>query len=103
MPFCPGHALEELQESRGRKVTDTIYDPTFGHDIPLAIETIKKLQDFDSDERVFTIIAHDSTIEEKVDHFPAALNQWTAKGWGDECRWAFLHDFEDWWKLKGVR
>lgn len=39
IPFCPGSAFEELQHSRGRKTTDSLYDMCFGHDIPLAKKT----------------------------------------------------------------
>ncbi|QMW42500.1 metallo-beta-lactamase superfamily protein [Aspergillus flavus] len=100
--FCPGSAWEELQSSRGRKVTDSLFEPTFGHDIPLAIETISKLQEIDCDEDVLVIIAHDFAVRDGVDHFPAALNDWKEKGWGRKLRWAFLRELEAYWKAKGL-
>lgn len=101
-PFCPGSAFDELQTSRGRKVDDTLYDMTFGHDIPLATKTMKQLQHADCKENIFVIIAHDSTVRDGVDHFPLALNDWKAKGWGTQLRWAFLRDLESWWREKGL-
>jgi hypothetical protein len=101
-PFCPGHAFAELQESRGRKETDPVYEPTFGLDIPLAIDTIKKLQELDCDDNIFVIIAHDSTVTNLVDHFPNALNAWKEKGWGQQARWAFLKDLEKYWESRRV-
>ncbi|KAI9372342.1 beta-lactamase-like protein [Aspergillus egyptiacus] len=100
--FCPGSAWEELQASRGRKATDPLFEPTFGHDIPLAMETVRKLQEIDCDEDVFVIIAHDFAVRDGVEHFPEALNEWKAKGWGRRLRWAFLKELEGYWREKGL-
>ncbi|KAH6693881.1 metallo-beta-lactamase superfamily protein [Plectosphaerella plurivora] len=98
--LCPGGAWDELQKSRGRTSTDTLYDPTFGHDIPLAINTVRSLQELDCDENVFVIIAHDSTVRDAVDHFPASLNEWKTRGWGQRTKWAFLKDLGTYWDSK---
>ncbi|OJJ81314.1 MBL fold metallo-hydrolase [Aspergillus glaucus CBS 516.65] len=100
--FCPGGAFEELQQSRGRSVTDPLFTPTFGHDIPLIIETIGKLQEADCREDVFVIIAHDATVRDAVDHFPRSLNSWMERGWAKDVKWAFLKDAEVYWKSNGV-
>ncbi|KAL2868979.1 MBL fold metallo-hydrolase [Aspergillus lucknowensis] len=100
--FCPGSAWEELQASRGRGATDTLFEPTFGHDIPLAVETIRKLQEIDCDEEVFVIVAHDFAVRDGVEHFPASLNDWKARGWGRKLRWAFLRELEGYWREKGL-
>jgi hypothetical protein len=100
-PLCPGEAFEKLQQSRGRKATDTLYDMTFGFDIPLAKDTVKKLQEVDAAQNVLVVIAHDSHVSRIVDHFPHCLNGWKAKGWGDHTTWAFLHDLEAYWSEKG--
>ncbi|KAJ5638499.1 hypothetical protein N7528_000889 [Penicillium herquei] len=100
--FCPGEAFEELQISRGRSITDPLYTPTFGHHIPLIIETIGKLQEVDCRDDVFVIIAHDATVRDAVDHFPLSLNAWKERGWGKDLRWAFLRDAKTYWEAKGV-
>lgn len=92
--FCPGHAWERLQRSRGREAQDSLYDMTFGLDIPLANKTKKKLQALDCDDDVFVIIAHDSTVRDGVPHFPQSLNDWKQKGWGRDLKWAFLKDIK---------
>lgn len=102
VPFCPGTAFVELQRSRKRSPTDSLYDMTFGHDIPLAQNTATWLQELDADERIFVIIAHDSTVRDGVDHFPKSLNSWKAKGWGKSLKWAFFRDLEVYWKQQGV-
>lgn len=102
MPFCPGSAFDELQRSRGRQTSDTLYDLTFGYDIPLATRTVGHLQELDCNDNVFVIIAHDSTVRDGVDHFPKSLNAWKEKGWGKQLKWAFLRDLESYWKEKGL-
>ncbi|KAJ5261444.1 hypothetical protein N7478_012039 [Penicillium angulare] len=102
IPFCPGGAFEELQQSRGRTITEPLFTPTFGHDIPQIIETIGKLQEADCHDNILVIIAHDATVRDLVDHLPLSLNKWKDKGWGKDAKWAFLRDAEVYWKSKGV-
>jgi glyoxylase-like metal-dependent hydrolase (beta-lactamase superfamily II) len=102
IPFCPGSAFEELQHSRGRKPTDSLYDMCFGHDIPLAKKTRDHLQELDCHEDIFTIIAHDSAVRDGVDHFPESLNAWKERGWGNKTRWTWLRLLEPYWKFKGI-
>jgi glyoxylase-like metal-dependent hydrolase (beta-lactamase superfamily II) len=102
VPFCPGGAFEELQKSRGRSVTDPLFTPTFGHDIPEVIETIGKLQEADCQDNVFVIIAHDATVRDVVDQFPRSLNRWKERGWGKDVKWAFLRDAAAYWKSKEI-
>jgi hypothetical protein len=100
--LCPGHAWEELQSSRGRKATDSLFDMTYGLDIPLAMQTRDQLQELDCHEDVFVIIAHDSTVRDGVEHFPQTLNDWKAKGWGQQLKWQFFQDLDFYWKEKGA-
>lgn len=100
--FCPGHAWEELQASRERKSTDSLFEMTYGHDIPLATETKKKLQELDCNDNVLVIIAHDASVRDHIDHFPASLNDWKAKGWGKKLRWDFFRELLPYWQAKGL-
>lgn len=100
--LCPGHAFEELQKSRGRGSDDTLYDMTFGLDIPLANKTVGLLQELDCLDNIFVIIAHDSTVRDGVPHFPESLNLWKVSGWGHKLKWTFLRDLESYWKSKGL-
>jgi glyoxylase-like metal-dependent hydrolase (beta-lactamase superfamily II) len=101
-PLCPGTAFVELQKARGRASKSSLYDMTFGHDIPLAQHTATWLQELDADDRIFVIIAHDSTVRDGVDHFPKSLNDWRSKGWGKSLKWAFFKDLKVYWQQQGV-
>jgi hypothetical protein len=93
--FCPGSTFEAVQESRGRQPDQPFFEPAFGHDIPLAIETIAKAQEPDAQDNVLFIYAHDPSIMGVVDLFPKGVNDWQAKGWRETLFWKFLGDFKD--------
>ncbi len=79
-----------------------ILKPEFGHDIPLALKTIAKLQELDVREDILVVIAHDKFARDEVEHFPREMNGWKKRGLGEKLRWAFLKDFEPYWRAKGV-
>lgn len=93
--FCPGSEFESVQTRRGRKLNEPFFEPTFGHDIPLALETIRKTQEPDSNDNILFIYAHDTSIKGVVDIFPVEANDWKAKGWREKMFWRFLEDFKD--------
>lgn len=100
--LCPGSAWDDLQRSRGRKSTDTLYGITFGLDPALATKTVGWLQELDCNEDVFVIIAHDSTVQDAAPRFPQSLNDWKSKNLGKTLKWAFLRNLESYWKSKGL-
>jgi hypothetical protein len=98
--MCPGHAFEDLQKSRGRNATDSLYDMTFGLDIPLATKTVGVLQELDCNDNVMVVIAHDSYARDYLPQFPLSLNSWKEKGLGKKIRWSFLRDLKVYWESK---
>jgi glyoxylase-like metal-dependent hydrolase (beta-lactamase superfamily II) len=87
--------FESLLTSRDRSRTKPFFDPAMGLSISEAIRSIEKAQKADADDNVLFIYAHDKTIEDVVDFFPKAANQWYEKGWRDQVFWKFLEDFKD--------
>jgi hypothetical protein len=79
-----------------------LFDLRFGQDIPLATKTIGHFQEIDCDENIFVIISHDRAVRDVVDHFPASLNDWKAKGWGKMTKWTWLGDLQPFFKAQGV-
>lgn len=102
LPFCPGSEFDNLQRSRGRDPTDSLFDLCFGGDIPLAKRTVGKLQELDCRDDIFVIIAHDRAVRDEVPHFPEGLNGWRQKGWGKDLRWSFLGELRKYWESKGL-
>lgn len=65
-------------------------------DVEAAQESIEKMEDFDANENVLTIFAHDQTLLDVVEFFPKeTANDWKRKGWREKGMWRFLGDFEE--------
>ena len=71
-------------------------------DVPEAKSSIRKVQDFDADESVFVVVAHDTSLLDVVDFFPERANDWKARGWKEAGRWGFLADFHEAFELQGL-
>ena len=77
-------------------------DPSFPADLAKAERTITHIQNFDADDRVFVVFAHDTSIFNIVDFFPRTANDWKKRGWKEKGRWTYLphlqkvaHDQQD--------
>lgn len=90
---CPGSALEKIH--RNQSATEPFYlvAEGFSHDTDEAMKTIHKVEDFDAADNVFVIIAHDTSMFQKLDFFPEKINAWQAENLAEETRWRFLGDF----------
>lgn len=67
---------------------------TMAVNLAAARDTIKAVQRFDSDPRVFVIAAHDTTLYKILEYFPKSANAWRERGWKEEGYWLFLRDLE---------
>lgn len=105
-PFCPGSLLDDIlpvdstnptSEDQSRTRTQPFYKPStkFGiqHDAEEAERTIAKLQEVDVMDNVLVVLAHDESLLDVVDFYPAQANNFVEKGWAKKCRWRFLRDF----------
>ncbi|CAN9365873.1 unnamed protein product [Alternaria alternata] len=64
-------------------------------DLSTAMRTINAVRDFDDQDNVFLVAAHDHTVTAVVDTFPRSANQWKQKGWKEQTKWLFLKDFQE--------
>ncbi|KAI1082923.1 beta-lactamase-like protein [Whalleya microplaca] len=95
---CPGELFEPLlrdgkEEPFYVPVAQFPLAPPVHHDVPTAIQTIKKLQETDAYDNILIVPAHDQTMLHVVDFFPKPANAFMEKGWVKQTRWAFLADF----------
>lgn len=92
---CPGAYFQE-QVHPFKSATRPFYDVAqgFSHDHDEAVRSIGKLQDFDANDDVLTIIAHDSTLLDNLDFYPKKLNDWKAKDHKKQVLWSFCGDFK---------
>lgn len=80
--------------------TKPFYNVTasFAHDKALADWTIDGMAEFDCQDNVLLLTAHDEHVIEqgtRLELFPASMNNWHEKGLGSEIKWLFLRDFEE--------
>ncbi|KAI0146778.1 beta-lactamase-like protein [Pestalotiopsis sp. NC0098] len=94
---CPGEMFEEVL--RDGKSDQPFYlpaaPPSVHHDVPEMVETIRKLQECDAHDNVLVVAAHDTSLLSVADFFPRRANDFAAKGWVRQARWAFLKDFAE--------
>lgn len=79
--------------------TKPFYNVTasFAYDKELADWTIAGLGEFDCQDNVLLLTAHDEHVVEPepiISFFPESLNDWHEKGMGRRVKWQFLKDFE---------
>jgi glyoxylase-like metal-dependent hydrolase (beta-lactamase superfamily II) len=95
---CPGATFEDiLRDGDGTKPFYGIAKPEDGsgaaYDNDAAEATIEKIIEFDADDQVLAIMAHDDSLLDVVDLFPKYANDFVEKGWVEKGRWIFLKDF----------
>ncbi|KAJ7784552.1 beta-lactamase-like protein [Mycena metata] len=89
--FAPPGAGEFDLAARTTPLLD-VAEGGFYAEPPAARASIAKMGDFDANEDVFVVLAHDATLEDVVGPFPTVLNEWKAKGWKERVIWSFLEE-----------
>jgi hypothetical protein len=81
--ICPGNLImnEVHPENTATKPFYRARDG-FQEDDEVANWTVEELEEFDADERIFMVIAHDLTLINVVEIFPNQANEWKAKKLG---------------------
>ncbi|KAJ9643673.1 hypothetical protein H2204_001818 [Knufia peltigerae] len=95
IPFYPGTRFEDLNKSRGMPAKGPVWRPKWGQDLAEAIRSIGKMQEFDGQENVLLLLAHDSCVRyANLPLFPESINDWHKRGLGRELRWNWIADIE---------
>jgi glyoxylase-like metal-dependent hydrolase (beta-lactamase superfamily II) len=96
---CPGEMFESVLRDGKEEPFYLPAQPKNGsaihYDIPVMVESIRKLQECDAHDNILVVAAHDITILNVVDFFPKPANDFAKKGWVKQARWAFLQDFAE--------
>lgn len=91
VPICPGSWYEDLQLSRNRDPKGPLWQPSFGHDMEQTMATLGHVQEYDGDENVFIILAHDPSLRAPdVPFFPTPVNDWKKRGLSQKYKWAWV-------------
>ncbi|KAF2432376.1 hypothetical protein EJ08DRAFT_630622 [Tothia fuscella] len=91
---CPGEVIANHLHPE-KSATKPFYKAAdgFQEDDKLAEWSIEGLCEFDADERMFTVIAHDLSLIDVVEFYPKGANDWYQKGWAKTGHWRFLADY----------
>ncbi|KAM7190382.1 hypothetical protein V8F33_009498 [Rhypophila sp. PSN 637] len=92
---CPAEHLLRIHPRESKTLPYLGLDPCFPEDLEAAEKTIENIQDFDADERVFVLWAHDVTLHNILEYYPATADDWKVKGWKETSRWTFLSDLQE--------
>jgi hypothetical protein len=84
---CPGSIMERLLANATTPLFEMPATNTV--DVAEAHASISKMQVFDSAENIWVVIAHDQTLLDIVDFYPARVNDWQKRGYAEKTRWRF--------------
>ncbi|KAK5113121.1 hypothetical protein LTR62_003700 [Meristemomyces frigidus] len=93
-PVCPGELFEAIHPKRSSTEPYTQLIGPIHEDVELAGKNLGHFQEFDAQPGVFAVIAHDASLRDVVEFYPAEANGWKGKGLGEQGRWRFLRDFD---------
>lgn len=95
-PSCPGSWYEDLQVSRSRDPKGPLWQPSFGHNMEEVMTTIHSMQEYDGDESVFVILAHDPSLRSSdAPFFPEPINDWKQRRLSQKLRWKWTEEILD--------
>jgi glyoxylase-like metal-dependent hydrolase (beta-lactamase superfamily II) len=91
--FTPKEWFSKLQASRNRDANTALYQPAFGHNMDQVLESIAKTQEYDGDDHILVLLAHDAAFRDpSVPKLPEALNDWHSRRLGEKFRWTWIGD-----------
>lgn len=93
---CPGHLLQDIHPYGSANKPFYHVTESSAHDKKVADWTIDGLGEFDANEHVLLLVAHDDAVVDpaQFDFYPKPLNDWFEKDIGKKIKWTFLGDFE---------
>ncbi|KAK0259033.1 hypothetical protein B0A54_01638 [Friedmanniomyces endolithicus] len=90
---CPGSLFEAIHPKKSSTEPFMLANGPIHDDAGVAVESLEKFTEFDAQENVFAMIAHDRSLLDVVEFYPKHANGWREKGWKEQGRWRFLKDF----------
>lgn len=94
---CPGEFFASMhrvrkEEDGERRSRTTPFCLVAGpeEDMAESQRSADELGNFDGEDNILTIYAHDDSLLEVLEYFPKTANDWKNKGWGPQGHWRFL-------------
>jgi hypothetical protein len=93
-PVCPGAIFEAIHPAHSTTEPYMHPEGPIHDDWEQAVKAVGHFSEFDAQESVFAVIAHDESLLEVVEFYPKKANERRRKGWKEQGRWRFLRDFD---------
>ncbi|KAL2825380.1 beta-lactamase-like protein [Aspergillus pseudoustus] len=87
VPACPGAIMDRLLANPAQPLFEMPAANTV--DVTEAHASIGKMQAFDAADNVWVVIAHDQSLLDLVEFYPATVNDWQVKKYAERTRWRF--------------
>ena len=93
---CPGHLFQEMHPHNKADKPFYYVTAAFAYDKKVADWTIEGLGEFDAQDNVLLLTAHDNEVVDppQMDFYPKPINDWYQKDVAKKIKWLFLGDFE---------
>jgi glyoxylase-like metal-dependent hydrolase (beta-lactamase superfamily II) len=91
---CPGSLFQDIHPKKSR--TEPFYElpnPKNADTVHEAIRSQRKMREFDANENVLVLVAHDADASSVINMWPQTVDDWKSQGWKQKLTWAFLKDF----------
>lgn len=96
--LCPGHIFADVNQANDgdAKWTAPYFRcaPNFPDNLDQAQWSLSVLEEFDVQDNIFVVFAHDPHLLDVIEFFPKPATGWKEKGWKKEGNWRFLTDFK---------
>jgi hypothetical protein len=93
--ICPGTLIRDSLHPQKSAITP-LFEMTekFPYNYEEAEWTVSGVEEFDANDNILVVVAHDEDLVDILDFYPKSLNPWKKKGFGVKGKWAFLGDFK---------
>jgi glyoxylase-like metal-dependent hydrolase (beta-lactamase superfamily II) len=89
-PYTQLHPSYGASDSTLARSTPFGNVPEAEHDPAMLQISVNKLVEFDGEEDILVVLAHDASLLDVVDLYPEGANEWKKKGWKEQGHWRFL-------------
>lgn len=100
MSLIKGEMLREIHPKETAYKTCPFYEVgvlengfCISEDPEVFMQSIEKMAPFDAAVNILLVFAHDSTLQDVIELFPAKANNWRKTDIKEETRWRFMRDW----------
>jgi hypothetical protein len=90
LPYTQLHPSYNVSNETPSRTTPFGNVPEIEHDPATLQITTHKLVEFDGDENILVVLAHDASLLDVIDLYPGRANEWKNSGWKEQAHWRWM-------------